>query len=628
MGLVALLAAWSLTCCPAAHADATWSDYQVQQGDALQVYVHDEEQLIGTYMVGNEGAIVVPMVGPVKVAGKTLTQIRDLLRAKLAEIIRDPFVTVGIDDANSVRKVFISGYVDKKGPLTVPIGANVRDAVATAIPTPEADLSRVQLNRPGQDPREINLAGLRDDSILGAPVPLRYGDVIHVPRIEELVSVLGEVKRPGAMALPSGERLTVLEAINKIGDGFTQKADINTALLLRKNVAQPITIDLRGIIKEGRMSENYQLHAGDVVLIRTANEIAVVGHVNSPIAFYSEEPVKITEAIIRAGGFAEDADPGGAKIYRNGQYAAIDLDRLWQDGDMSQNAMLEAGDTLIVPERRPSEVVLLGALTKTGPANLAGMRNTSLLKIVTMAEPTTAGDLSQVHVYRGDEHMVIDLKQIEEDGDITRDIQLKQGDVVVVPERQPEEVVLLGALTKVGPVSVADVLNRSLLKFVLLAEPTIYADMRRVQVYRGEEQWVVNLKQIEEDGDMSHDVQLEAGDVVVVSDTEKVYLIGAFGKPGVYPYDPKQTLFDYIARAQLTSAAAQEPGSLVRVREDGKTDVVKIDLAKITKGQLPRDLTVKGGDIICFPPPRYLAGRKSLWDFIRENLWVINLFRD
>ncbi len=535
-----VILAWLLTWCWPAHAQAPVEDYRVQQGDALLVYVFDEEALSGAYPVGADGTIPMAMVGQVAVAGKTLAEVRDLLRLRLGRIIHDPFVTVAIDDTKSVRQVFVSGYVEKPGAMTLRPGSNVRDAVVMAEPETRADLGKVRLTRRGEQSLEIDLSGLREDRILAAPVPVHYGDVIYVPRLENVISVLGEVTQPGSATLPTGERLTVLEAIGKVGQGFGAEADTNTALLLRKGLDQPITIDLRALLKAGDVSQNHELQGGDVLLIQKASEIAVVGQVNSPITFYSPEPVKLTEAIIRAGGFNANSGLAQAKIFRDGEYIPVDLESLWQEGDMSRNVALQAGDTLIVPEKDPEEIVLLGALTNVGPVNVANMRNTSLLKIVLMAGPTEK------------------------------------------------------------------------------------ADLRKVQVYRGGEQMTVNLKSIEERGDMSADVQLEPGDVVLVNDADKVYLIGAFGKPGVYPYDPELSLFDYLSTAALGAGFGHSTGSLVRVKEDGETEVTKIDMSKIKEGHLPPDVTVLAGDIIYFPPVRPSEG-KTVWQYIRENLWLLQL---
>ncbi|NLJ35274.1 MAG: hypothetical protein GX358_03395 [candidate division WS1 bacterium] len=535
---------WLLTGLAALWADVASPEYRVQRGDALHVYVFDEEMLTGAYVVGAAGSITLPVVGQIPVVGRNIAEIRVAVARQLSEVLRDPVVTVRLDEATSTRLVFMSGYVENTGPATVPFGFSVRDAVLIAGPTDRADLSRVTLSRQGEPTQQFDLRGLRADHPVGPTVPIEYNDAIYVPRLDSVVTVLGEVQQPGSVVLPENETLTVLEVISKLGQGFAPRADMKSALLLRPGVSDPMRIDLQALLQEGDISQNYQLQGGDVVLVRRAEEIAVVGQVNSPVVFYSSEPVKLTEAVIRAGGFNAESDLANATVFRDGEYIPVNLESLWRFGDMSHNIALDSGDTLIIPEKVPDEVVLLGALEHTGPVNITNMRNTSLLKIISVAKPT------------------------------------------------PQ------------------------------------ADLRTVQVYRDDTQLTVNLKSIEQTGDMSGDIQLQPGDVVMVKDALKVYVIGAVGSPGIYPYDPDLSLFDYITQAGLGQTVGSQVGAVVRIKDDGTTEVIDVDLSQLRVGELPMEVTIQAGDIIYFPP---LKPRKSFWDHVRENLWilsVINILRD
>ncbi len=207
-------------------------------------------------------------------------------------------------------------------------------------------------------------------------------------------------------------------------------------------------------------------------------------------------------------------------------------------------------------------------------------------------------------------------------------IALNSGDTLIIPEKAPEEIVLLGALEHTGPLSISNMRDTSLLKIISVAKPTVQADLRSVQVYRGDTHLTADLKTMEKTGDMAGDIQLQAGDVVMVKDALKVYVIGAVGNPGIYPYDPDLSLFDYITQAGLGQTVGSQVGSVVRTKDDGATEVINIDLSQLRAGLLPTDVVVEAGDILYFPPVKQ---RKSFWDYMRENLWVlslINILRD
>lgn len=541
-GLAVVLAVVIAALCAVPAVGQFGADYRVGQGDVLEVYVYNEAELTQSYPVGPGGGITLPMVGRVQVIGNTTDEIRELLRKRLSEVIVNPFVTVSIDEAKSLRKVFVSGYVATKGPMMVPPNGSVRDAVITAGPEPRADLSQVRLTREGQPPLVIDLSGLTMDTPLGDPVPVEYGDVIYVPRIDDVISVLGEVNEPGALVLPAGEELNVLQAIAQVGKGFGPEADENSAMLFRKGLDAPIDINLRALLKDGDIAQNLELRGGDVLLVRKTDVIAVIGYVNNPVTFYSSEPVDLTEAIIRAGGFNETSDLKNARIYGEGKYTPVDLQKLWAHGELEGNVKLHAGETLIVPEKQPEDIIVLGAVEKKGAYNIALMKGATLLRMVQMAVPTEK------------------------------------------------------------------------------------ADMRKVQLHRaGSEPVLVNLDTMEKTGDVSNDILLQAGDVIVVNEADKVYLIGAFGKPGIYPFDPEKSVFDYITDAQLGLGFGHSVGSLVRLDENGETQVTELDLSKLKRGQLPVNVDVQPGDIIYFPPV-VRKESKTIWQYLREALWIVDIF--
>lgn len=512
-------------------------DYVVRAGDVLQIYVYDESGLNASYRVGPSGYINIPLVGPVKVGGHTLSELQRLLRKKLMEVLRDPYVTVGVDESASSRQVTVTGFVTRTGTATLPMNSCVRDAVIHAGITERSNLSAVELRRDGQIHQTVDLSGLREARQVSEPVPLQWGDVVYVPRILERIAVLGEVKTPSVISLPVGERLTVLDAIKEVGGGFAPEADPTSARLLRKGSSQPISVDLHALIQEGDVSQNYELSGGDVLLVEQGEPITVFGAVNRPTTFHTREPINIVEAVIRAGGFSAESDVANAELIRDGQHSFLDLETLWKEGDLSQNVEIRPGDYLSVPYKEAEEILVTGAVGHSGPMDITEMDNTGLLKIILMAQPTEQADLTRVQVYRDDGTIVRNLKAAREEGDMSQDLELQPADVVMVPER------------------------------------------------------------------------------------DKVYLVGALSKPGIYPYYEDWALFDYLSRGGLGGEVEAREGAVIRPSEEGEAEVYKIDLGKLTEGSVP-DIDVQPGDIIFFKPPE---PDRDLLDYLREYLWLFDL---
>lgn len=93
----------------------TLSNYLLAPGDALTISVWKEEGLQEQqFLISPDGSIIYPLIGPVLASGKTISELREVLSAKLADFISDPSITVKLLN-NQGNSVFIIGKVNKPG---------------------------------------------------------------------------------------------------------------------------------------------------------------------------------------------------------------------------------------------------------------------------------------------------------------------------------------------------------------------------------------------------------------------------------------------------------------------------------------------------------------------------------
>ncbi len=82
--------------------------------------------------------------------------------------------------------------------------------------------------------------------------------------------------------------------------------------------------------------------------------VKVIGQVTHPEAVPYHDGIRVLDVVLQAGGLTPFAAGNRAKIVRteNGRTRQIpvELDRLLNKGDMSQNLALRPGDVLVVPE--------------------------------------------------------------------------------------------------------------------------------------------------------------------------------------------------------------------------------------------------------------------------------------
>jgi polysaccharide biosynthesis/export protein len=106
------------------------SGYRVGSGDRLAIRVAGEADLTGEVPVDASGAISLPYVQTVTVAGMSTPQIEAMITNKLrAGFLRDPKVSVQV---TSLRPFFIMGEVTTAGSFSYQAGMTVQNAIAIA----------------------------------------------------------------------------------------------------------------------------------------------------------------------------------------------------------------------------------------------------------------------------------------------------------------------------------------------------------------------------------------------------------------------------------------------------------------------------------------------------------------
>jgi polysaccharide biosynthesis/export protein len=230
-------------------AEAAVYDYRIAPFDILGVTVWDHPELTipaGEFRTpestGNpvraDGTVFYPHVGVVKVAGKTVAEVRELLTERLTRVVQRPQLDVRVV-AFRGKKVQVTGEV--LAPATIPITdvpLRVQDALAQAKGlTPEADLSRVTLTRGGRVV-ELDLLALYERGDSTQNWLLADGDVVNVPdRSRNKVFVLGEVKKPQSRLMLKG-RMTLAEAVGEV-EGIDQAAADNMLYVIRGEFDRP-----------------------------------------------------------------------------------------------------------------------------------------------------------------------------------------------------------------------------------------------------------------------------------------------------------------------------------------------------------------------------------------------------
>jgi polysaccharide export outer membrane protein len=159
------------------------SSYVIGAEDVLQVTVWKETSLSGTFPVRPDGMISMVLLGDVKAAGLTSTQLATELTTEYKKYIQDPLVTVLVQQFNS-QKIYFVGEIGKVGAVPLTPGMTVLQAIASAGGlTPYAHKNRIYILRGPQGKQEkipfnYKLA-LRGDA--SQNVTLQPNDTVVIP---------------------------------------------------------------------------------------------------------------------------------------------------------------------------------------------------------------------------------------------------------------------------------------------------------------------------------------------------------------------------------------------------------------------------------------------------------------
>ena len=291
---------------PELPTDFSHPSYVLGPGDEVNINVFDYQEFTGKQVILPDGTIALPLIGSIVAANRNVEQLVEEITKRLEPWLVDPIVTVGVTKTRPLR-VNVAGAVQRPGPIQLRNlnRSDVVEASAFEFPTisvalleaggvtPNADIRRIVIERltPTGDSTRITI-NLWDALVSeNAPIDLTLQDrdAIFVPKLEPGVTidsrliarstlapqtvrvrVVGEVKRPGEVAVPPDGSISSAIAI---AGGPTNKATLDRVTFIRlqeDGTVEERTLDL------SNLNDTRQVRAGDVIIVPKSSGSAVL----------------------------------------------------------------------------------------------------------------------------------------------------------------------------------------------------------------------------------------------------------------------------------------------------------------------------------------------------------------
>jgi polysaccharide biosynthesis/export protein len=284
------------------------SDYIVGPGDRLTVQLFGNQNRTLRLVVGRDGRINFPELGPISVGGRLFDSVASDLEQRVERQMIGVRASVSMGETRSIR-VFVMGEANRPGSYTVSGLSTISSALYAAggIKT-IGSLRDIQLKRQGAVVRRFDLYDLLLRGDTGNDTKLLPGDVIFIPPVSAIVAVDGEVQRPAIYEIKGP---TTVADIVQLAGGLTRDADASRAALVRVNDQyQRVVVD---VPLDGAPGRGELLRRGDslrVLRLRPTLDqgVTVEGHVFRGGELAWHEGMRLTDVIGSVDELKPNAD--------------------------------------------------------------------------------------------------------------------------------------------------------------------------------------------------------------------------------------------------------------------------------------------------------------------------------
>lgn len=382
----------------------TPANYLLGSGDQVLIDVWGASQTLIDAVISPDGYIVVEGVGPLHLAGRTVTQANDYIKSSLASVYAESHINLSVGAVRSIQ-VQVVGEVVTPGTYTLSALSTAFNALYAAGGVSElGTLRTINVFREGKIISTIDVYDYIMNGNTDADVRLQDNDVISVGAYAAIVDIKGKVKRPMLYEVKEGEKLSQLLIYS---GGFSGNAYKDNVRVVRKSGREySLHTVKRDELSAFAMCDGDSVYI-DSVIPRYSNMVEISGAVFYPGQYQFGKSINtVYELVEAAGGVREDAFLNRAVLHHRNYDNTIEAQAVNLKGIIEGTApdvQLRNNDAIYIP----SSSEMQGELTITvgGEVNFPGIykyaENTTIEDIILQAGGLTrAASTAKIDVFR------------------------------------------------------------------------------------------------------------------------------------------------------------------------------------------------------------------------------------
>ena len=329
------------------------SNYKIGPGDYFEVQLFGQENAGYSIMIGRNGMIQFPGIGPINVfeKGGSFQDLKNLIKEKVREQLGEGVqVSVSMGEVRLI-KVFLAGEFNNPGIRLLSATSTIMEALLQSGGLNEyGSLRNVTLKRKGSTDVVYDFYSLLLQGENPAVDSLLEGDVIFMPRVKNRVSIGGQVARPAIYELSDA---TKLKDIIELAGGFSSSAYPSDIQLVRvdpfgNKLLKSLSFD---------SDANLAVLDGDSITIGSStdlkkNSIKLQGEVDRAGEYEWKAGIKLLDVVKNKSILSDDADLNYALIKRldpEGQVQILSFSpmELFKEDTKEQNIALQPKDLIL-----------------------------------------------------------------------------------------------------------------------------------------------------------------------------------------------------------------------------------------------------------------------------------------